>query len=514
MAVVPRVYKKFTTYYAVNYWHGKQVAERVGRNKREAEVRDAAMKREIEDGTYEPPESRAHATVDGFGLAFYEARTNSNAEAEVSRFKRFVLTRPWLAKLHLDDWKPSTTEKLLKELRALKNEDGSPRLKDKSIGNFLNELSLMFDAAVRHEKCIRNPIVLAPNELKRTPAEEAEIYEIGEVAVLLRHHSIPWPVRVLSALSLLTGMRMGEACGRRWRDLDDRSLPLGGVSIHSQYGGAKLKTERPRVCPLHPELVEILTSWAQEGFELYTGRLPEPDDFIVPSVSKRGKKPYWTRSMFYKAFVKHAAAAGVRPRSFHATRHSFITHAQRGGADKKQLEKATHNSAGEMIDRYTHGVWKPICDAVLCFSLEALPEQHSMPRFPGGSGGSGPSFLRQKPAENVSSRELARGSIPRASTSEQQETTQAVEPRKYRLQLDLGGLREANRTRKRRLASFAEADPKDAAPGLAVCRAAEAVLDGDMAKAERFLAQGVEALGANGELARAAKRAARNRGGR
>jgi hypothetical protein len=32
MAVVARKYTRFTTYYAVNTWRGKQVAEKVGRN--------------------------------------------------------------------------------------------------------------------------------------------------------------------------------------------------------------------------------------------------------------------------------------------------------------------------------------------------------------------------------------------------------------------------------------------------------------------------------------------------
>lgn len=505
MAVVPRVYKKFTTYYAVNTWHGKQVAERVGRNKREADARDSAMKREIEAGTYEPPASRARDTVDGFGTAFFDSRTNGNAENERSRFRRFVLARPWLAKLHLDDWKPSTTEKLLGELRGLKKPDGSRQLKDKSIGNFFNELSLMFDAAVRLEKCLRNPIVLAPNELKRSATEEVEIYEVGEIAVLIRHHSIPWPVRVLTALCFFTGMREGEACGRRWRDLDDRCLPLGGVSIHDQYGGQKLKTERPRVCPLHPGLVEILTAWAQEGFELYTGRLPTPDDFIVPAMSKRATKPYWTRSMFYKAFVKHAEAAGVRPRSVHATRHSFITHAQRGGADKKILEKATHNAAGEMIDRYTHGVWKPICDAVLCFSLEALPELHSLPRFPGKSGGGGPSFLPQKSRENVSISKLAQGSIPGASTPAQHKRTKASGPRKFSLQAtSAADLREGNRTRKRRLLSLAEADPESAAAPLAITRALDAAYQGDEPAMLKQLAKAYHSLGLDDLAAEAA----------
>jgi integrase len=474
MAVVARKYTRFTTYYAVNTWHGAQVAEKVGRNERDAERRDGAMKREIEAGTYTPPASRTRDTVEGYGSLFFESRTNPYAGDELRMFRLHVMSREWLYRMHLDDWRPSHTDQLLRELRAQKKPDGKRRLTDKTIANIFGAMSLMFDSAVRLEKCLRNPIVLAPNELKRRVQVEKEIYEVGEIAVLVRHHSIPWPVRVLNALCLYTGMREGEACGRRWRDLDDSPAPLAALSIHDQYNGRPLKTERARFAPVHPDLVAILTAWAQEGFELYTGRLPTPDDFIVPAVSKWAKQPNWTRSQYYKAFVKHAAAAGVRPRSLHSTRHSFITHAQRGGADKLKLEKVTHNAAGDMIDRYTHGVWAPLCAAVSCFSLEALPDLHPTRRNPGDSGGKGPSFLRQKSAAVAPNRQLAPGSIPGASTTDEHKTSLALKPRKFRLQYGLGDLREDNRARKRRLLSLAEADPGAAAAPLALARCLDA----------------------------------------
>lgn len=496
MAVVARKYKRFTTYYAVNTWHGAQVAEKVGKNREAANRRDAQMKREIEAGTYSPPASRARDTVEGYGTLFFESRTNPYAVDERRMFRLHVASRDWLYKLHLDDWRPSHTDQLLRELRAQKKDNGQRRLTDKTIANVMGAISLMFDSAVRLEKCLRNPIVLAPNELNRKVRVEKEIYEVGELAVLVRHHSIPWPLRVLNALCIFTGMREGEACGRRWRDLDDSTTPLPALSIHDQYNGRPLKKrDQPRMAPVHAGLMEILRPWAEEGFELYTGRLPTPDDFIVPNVSKFSKQPNWTRSQYYKAFVKHAQAAGVRPRSLHSTRHSFITHAQRGGCDKLKLEKVTHNSAGDMIDRYTHGVWAPLCAAVSCFSLEALPDLHPTRRKPGDSGGRGPSFLPQKSRSIASSSQIAPGSIPGASTADEHKTSQARESRKYTLQVGLGDLREANRTRKRRLLSLAEAAPRDAAASLALARALDAAYQNDEPAVLKQLAKAYHSLG-------------------
>lgn len=495
MAVLERKYKRFSTFYAVNTWKGKQVREKVGRNKRAAESRDGAMQREIESGTYVPPASRARDTVGGFADFFTEGRDNPYSADERRMIRLYVKPRAWLVGMHLDDWTPAHTEQLLRELRAERKEDGSRRLSDKTIGNLFGLLSLMFDAAVRLERCLRNPIVLAPNELKRQAKEEKEIYEIEEVAVLVRAPSIPWPVRVLNALLNYTGMREGEACGRRWRDLDDACRPLAALSVHDQYNGRPLKKkDQPRMVPVHEELLAILKDWAEEGFEVYTGRPPTPDDFIVPSVSKRSKQPCWTRSQYYKAFVKYARAAGVEPRSLHATRHSFITHAQRCGADKDVLEKVTHNKAGEMIDRYTHTVWGPPCAAVACFSLNVRPEVHPSPRRLGNSGGGGPSFLSRKSASIPEDSDPEPGSIPGASTVSQQKTSLGRGPRKSRRTSLQEQIRESNRVRKRALLALAEANASAAAPGLAVCRALDGVLDGDQDKVERELTAGAQAL--------------------
>jgi hypothetical protein len=56
-------------------------------------------------------------------------------------------------------------------------------------------------------------------------------------------------------------------------------------------------------------------------------------------------------------------------------------------------------------------------------------------------------------------------------------------------------LRAKNRRRKRRLLSLAEADPAQAAPGLAVCRGLDAAYDGDLDAVEAALLDGVRALG-------------------
>jgi integrase len=496
MAVVPRKYKSKTTFYAVNEWRGKQVAEKIGPNERQARIRDNAMKKEIKTGTYKPPSEVIAKRVGDFIEEWAAPRINAYANDERRLIRLYVEPRAWLTDRRVDEIEPTDTDRLVAELRAEKKPNGLRRLSDKTISNLLGVLTLVFDAAVRAKLTTINPITLPPNTLKRRPTTEKEIYSPGEFAVLTRHHSIPWPIRVMNALCLYTGMRMGEACGRRWRDLEE-APSLHALFVRDQYNGKPLKTENPRVVPVHPELAALLTVWADEGFELYTGARPTPEDFIVPNISARASSRNHTRSSYYKAFVKHAEAAGVRPRSVHATRHTFISLTQRCGAQKANVERVTHNAQGDIVDRYTH-LWIPLCEAVACLNLDVLPDVRPTTKNGGDSGGARSPFLSKKSLELGTTAAETRGSIPGASTIKRLENSHSAEALQEFAQEFPGAsadLRGANRRRKRRLLAFKEVDPKAAAPGLAMCRALDAAYNGDQATVEAELARAALVLG-------------------
>jgi integrase len=499
MAVVPRTRASgVTVFYVVNTWpqkpgKSKQQSENIGTSKRAAEIRDRAMKKEIADGTYQPPSTRTRPTLGAECHLFNSKRTNVYAPTERALFRRYIEPRPWLTEAALDDVKPAShIDRLVDELRAEKTGSGQRRLSDKTISNVLGYLGLVFKAAVRADRCLANPVVLAPRTLQRAPEVEKETYTGAELVVLTSHHTIPWPLRVLNGLCGFGGLRLGEAAGLRWRDLDGQASPLPGLVVDRQYGGQTTKTGRPRVVPVHPELVRILNAWATEGFELVVGRKPTPEDPIVPIVSSRSAVGHYSRSTYYKAFIRTAELAGVRPRSIHSLRHTMITLARRGGARKDVLEKVTHNARGDIVDRYTHLDWLPLCEAVLCLKLVMHPE----PQRPLGSRGN-PGSLSEASVdgnaqESPQLQEARQGSIPRASTRKQHKTSGFGEARQETRQVAeviRAEISAANRKRKRALISLSEIDPEGAAPGLAVCRALDATLAGDVDKAERLITQ-------------------------
>lgn len=445
MAVVARKRKGFTTFYAVNEWLGKQVAEPVGRNRRDAETRDRAMKREIAAGTYRPPGETKSVTIGQYATAWGAARTNAYGSDERGVIRKHIASAVELAALRLDEATPTHVARWVADLKRKPGRKGRA-MSDKTIANVVGVLHQVFEQAIREDRCSRNPVNLAPGTLRRRPKDEVEPYTVAEAVVLTRHQAIPWPIRVLNALGLFAGLRKGEACGRRWRDLDDAPRPLPSMTVKSQYEGQKLKTDRYRVVPLHPELQVVLAAWAELGFELYTGRKPTPDDFIVPNASARAKAPMHTESSYYKLFCRTAPLAGVTPRTVHATRHTFISLCRRGGARSDVLERVTHNAAGQIIDRYTHFDWAPLCEAVSCLRLDARPELHPV----GGNGGNqgSPQTCSQAPRllDSSNSEASASASIPDASTLEQQENSGELKPRqdaRQELEGDAAALRLA-----------------------------------------------------------------------
>jgi integrase len=367
VAVAPRRQKGGTVYRVVNRTKtGKPAWEFVGRDKRQAERRDAAMKREIAAGTYSSKHKTGEVTVASEADTFFAARKVRTVGDEVRNYELHVLGRcEWFTELKIADVRPKHTAKLVDDLELPYEDDegGVRTLAPKTIANIIGTLHTMFQKALLDERVLTNPIVLERGRLKRTSKIPKAPYTTADLTKVLLCGA-PVDARVWAALAIYTGMREGEICGRRWRDWDSAAAPLGCLTVRDQYDGQPLKTDRPRKVPVHRDLAELLTWWRSTGWEIVFCRPPLPEDWIVPSRVLVG--PH-TRSSAYKTWRRTLKQAEVVNMGPHSARHSFITHARRGGAPKDVLEQVTHNARGDIVDQYTHWDWDPLCSAVACF---------------------------------------------------------------------------------------------------------------------------------------------------
>lgn len=212
-----------------------------------------------------------------------------------------------------------------------------------------------------------------------------------ELWQLLTDERIAEHRRVFYALQGLGGMRLGEASGRRWRDLDTETPHLACLTVATQYDDKPLKTAKgertaERVVPVHVALSELLTTWRRRGFRSLFGRDPRPEDWIIPD-PKTGKPR--TREQARNALARDCDKVGVDARGTHALRRAFISLARSDGARKDVLEIITHNAAGAVIDMYTSLEWQTLCEAVTCLRFE-LRRAHVVALPVAAAGGGGP----------------------------------------------------------------------------------------------------------------------------
>jgi integrase len=352
MAVVERKHKRATSFWVVTSCKGVKHWELVGTNKREAETLNRTRRREVKEGTFKPGQMTAEVSVSTFLKTWLETRKNRNAQTERRLLEMHVLTVDWFTKLPMGDVRPKHLLKLIDELRA------AGALAEKSISLVMGLVRVAFRDAVIGDVLEASPYVVPRGSLKRSGVKR-EPYTSSEAAALL---TVPEPMwRAWNHVALYGGLRCGEICGLHWGDLDNIATGVpGALRVERQYSGQKLKTERPRIVPVHPELDAELRRW----FYTWTAiqcRKPEPGDLMFPGAGMTAL----SKSSAYKAWLRGCKAVGVVNRSVHSTRHTFITFARRGGAPMELVELVTHNPKGTIVDRYTTRDWSELCTVVL-----------------------------------------------------------------------------------------------------------------------------------------------------
>jgi len=171
------------------------------------------------------------------------------------------------------------------------------KLGEKSVHNLKGVLSSVFALAVFEGVMDRNPCAQIPRgKLPRIGKQKRPLYDRDEAWALMTDPRVPPDRRVFHTVQGLTGLRVGEVAGLRWRDYDASAKPLGALHVHCQYDGQPLKTAsgadtKARMVPVHPELAKVLSKRRSQGFSSVYGRLPTEEDFIVDTANDQ-----WFRS--------------------------------------------------------------------------------------------------------------------------------------------------------------------------------------------------------------------------
>lgn len=152
-------------------------------------------------------------------------------------------------------------------------------------------------------------------------------------------------------LTLYTGLRIGELCALRWRDVEGGSITVRGTmqrlgdgrgSSRVVVGSPKTRTSA-RTIPLPRFIGQYME---------FFGRGRSPDDFVLGSELRPVAEPRFMQNRF----KRYAAEAGIEGATFHTLRHSFATRCvDTYGFDVKTLSEILgHSSVETTLNLYVH----------------------------------------------------------------------------------------------------------------------------------------------------------------
>jgi integrase len=232
----------------------------------------------------------------------------------------------------------------------LTNQPGrSGRLSDRSIGNALTPLRLALDAAVAEGLLERNPAqaVVLPRRRRGRAWElkERRFLTREQLASLLAQVPAKWGP--LFELLAATGLRISEAIGLRWSDLElDSRRPHLRVTraIVRDVAVAPKSRNGVRVVPLPSQLAN----------ELRSRRPPEVRD-DAPVFPGRNGRPANPGSLRRRVLAPAARRAGLAGVGFHTFRHTCAALLIESGASPLRLQRwMGHHSAAYTLDAYGH----------------------------------------------------------------------------------------------------------------------------------------------------------------
>lgn len=158
-------------------------------------------------------------------------------------------------------------------------------------------------------------------------------------------------MKVLIAILLYTGLRLGDACQIKWGDFKE-----GVVYVVTS------KRDKKVAIPIHPKLAEVLGERKANGY-------------VMPEVARRYQANQGSSNVSrsikrlmercgIQTSVQLTIDARKRPdASAHSFRHTFVTRAIEAGVPPHIVQAIVGHSSAIMTERYTHLSDKAVLDA-------------------------------------------------------------------------------------------------------------------------------------------------------
>jgi integrase len=227
-------------------------------------------------------------------------------------------------------------------------------LSPRTVGHMHRVLKQALSQAVKWEMLIRNPAdAVDPPKVEWKPVSTYDLSQTAEIIETLRGKPIFMPV----LLAALCGLRRGEICALRWRQIDFDAAQLSVVeSLEQTKAGLRFKSPKSgkgRTVALSGTMIDELRSHRGQRAQdlLRLGRRLSDEDFVVGHADGAVMPPIYVSQQWGYAIAK-TKLARLR---FHDLRHAHATHMLANGVHPKVAsERLGHSRVGITLDLYSH----------------------------------------------------------------------------------------------------------------------------------------------------------------
>jgi integrase len=328
-------------------WHSFQGT------KRQAQVECARLISLMKGGNYFEP---SKTTVAQFLDQWLEHTKSQVTPKSHERYAGLVNQNivPMLGAVHLSKLKPAQISAAYSTALASGRRDGTGGLSPRTVGHMHRVLKQALGQAVRWELLGRNPAdAVDPPKVDWKPMQTYDLPQTVELIEAVRGT----PLLVPTLLAVLCGLRRGEICALRWRNVDLATGQISVVeSLEQTKAGLRFKSPKSgkgRTVALSSTVVEELQSQrvrrAQELLRLGVG-LSE-DDLVIAHADGSVVQPIYI-SQHWARTIRTTQLAHLR---FHDLRHAHATHLLANGVHPKVAsERLGHSKVGITLDLYSH----------------------------------------------------------------------------------------------------------------------------------------------------------------
>ena len=274
--------------------------------------------------------------------------------------------KPNIGGLYMNTLRVDDLQAFFNDRQRNGNLKGKGGLSPKTLLNMRNMMHLAFTQAIRNRLVLDNPVegVRIP-KLVKTEMRVLNREEQDRLITAVR--LAPEPAAFGIIFDLFTGLRLGELCGLRWKNVHlDRKmfvvcetrnrLPNHDPSVAASTTVKTVETTKTDNSRRSVYLVESLLNDLLEYKSIQdsiSAQYPvyNPDGYVF---CQENGDPYEPRT-YQDLFKRCVRQAGIRDANFHSLRHTFSTRSLEEGMDIVTLSRLLgHANPSITMDKYGH----------------------------------------------------------------------------------------------------------------------------------------------------------------